>query len=75
MIRYHGPNRCKDLTTLIDSDVVITTYNTLAKEFGVAGQTRTSPLHSIEWFRVVLDEGIINVAKFLLQLTDFFEPT
>lgn len=61
VIRYHGPNRPKDqsgLAALVDSDVVITTYNTLAKEFSdrhIFG--KSSLLHDIEWYRIVLDEG------------------
>lgn len=60
MIRYHGPNRPKGqvgLATLVDSDIVITTYNTLAKEWSTPAHSKSSLLHSIEWFRVVLDEG------------------
>ncbi|ETS83908.1 hypothetical protein PFICI_05784 [Pestalotiopsis fici W106-1] len=62
VIRYHGPNRPKDKTgldILVDSDIVITTYNTLAKEWSTPGREKSSLLHSIEWFRVVLDEAHI----------------
>lgn len=45
-----------------DSDVVITTYNTLAKEFSTAGLHKPSLLHDIQWYRVVLDEGMLAVA-------------
>lgn len=39
-------------------DIVITTYNTLAREHGIKNNGGTqSPLHEIEWYRVVLDEG------------------
>ncbi|KAK6084656.1 DNA repair and recombination protein rad5c [Seiridium cupressi] len=62
IIRYHGPNRPKDqagLATLEKSDIVITTYNTLAKEFSTTGINKSSLLHDIEWYRVVLDEAHI----------------
>ncbi|KAI0127862.1 SNF2 family N-terminal domain-containing protein [Xylariales sp. AK1849] len=63
VIRYHGSDRPKDqsgLATLEDSDVVITTYNTLAKEFSDRlSFGKASLLHDIEWYRVVLDEAHI----------------
>lgn len=40
----------------MDADIVITTYNTLAIEY----KNRPSVLHDIEWFRVVLDEGLLK---------------
>jgi len=38
---------------LAASDVVLTTYNTLAVDYA----KKSSPLHKIFWYRVVLDEG------------------
>ena len=38
---------------LAASDVVLTTYNTLAADYA----KKSSPLHEIFWYRVVLDEG------------------
>jgi SWI/SNF-related matrix-associated actin-dependent regulator of chromatin subfamily A3 len=43
-----------DLSVIEDSDIVITTYNTLSGEFS----DRKSILHKIGWYRVVLDEGL-----------------
>lgn len=54
VLKYHGQARERELTTLADADVVITTYSTLATE---SNKTK-SQLHRIGWFRVVLDEGI-----------------
>ncbi len=54
-VKYHGPNRPRDLDTLENSDLVITTYNTLATEF--ANKKSQALLHKIFWYRVVLDEG------------------
>jgi len=52
-MKYHGPRRPKDVDSLSKADVVITTYHTLAVEY----QKKRSLLHTIHWFRVVLDEG------------------
>ncbi|KAK4210760.1 SNF2 family N-terminal domain-containing protein [Rhypophila decipiens] len=54
-LKYHGPGRERELGALEQSDVVITTYNTLAAE----ATAKKSQLHKINWYRVVLDEGHI----------------
>ncbi|XP_070698895.1 helicase-like transcription factor [Pempheris klunzingeri] len=51
---YYGPERNRSKTFLSSQDVVITTYNVLSADFG-----NKSPLHGINWLRVVLDEGHI----------------
>lgn len=61
-IKYHGQGRERDLTALEESDVVITTYNTLAAE----AAAKKSQLHKINWYRVVLDEGkLVSPAVFI----------
>uniref|UniRef100_A0A8C4FBM4 Helicase-like transcription factor n=1 Tax=Dicentrarchus labrax TaxID=13489 RepID=A0A8C4FBM4_DICLA len=50
---YYGPDRNRSKKFLSSQDVVITTYNVLSADFGVS----VSPLHGINWLRVVLDEG------------------
>ncbi|KAM8834299.1 helicase-like transcription factor [Synchiropus picturatus] len=49
---YYGPDRNRCRKFLSSQDVVVTTYNVLAADFA-----NNSPLHEIDWLRVVLDEG------------------
>uniref|UniRef100_A0A7N8Y939 Helicase-like transcription factor n=1 Tax=Mastacembelus armatus TaxID=205130 RepID=A0A7N8Y939_9TELE len=51
---YYGSERNRSKTFLSSQDVVITTYNVLSADSG-----NKSPLHGINWLRVVLDEGHI----------------
>ncbi|XP_049452443.1 helicase-like transcription factor isoform X1 [Epinephelus fuscoguttatus] len=66
---YYGPERNRSKTFLSSQDVVITTYNILSADFG-----NKSPLHGINWLRVVLDEGHIvrnpnaQMSKAVLEL-------
>lgn len=49
---YYGSERNRSQKFLSSQDVVLTTYNVLSTDFG-----NKSPLHKINWLRVVLDEG------------------
>ncbi|KFO91269.1 Helicase-like transcription factor, partial [Buceros rhinoceros silvestris] len=51
---YYGSDRSKDPSVLSEQDVVLTTYNILATDYGNRGD---SPLHKVKWLRIVLDEG------------------
>ncbi|XP_074547620.1 helicase-like transcription factor isoform X2 [Halichoeres trimaculatus] len=51
---YYGSERNRSKKFLSSQDVVITTYNILTSDFG-----NKSPLHGINWLRIVLDEGHI----------------
>lgn len=68
MYEYHGQKR--DANALKKFDVILTTYGTLSSE------PATSPLFSLVWHRVMLDEAhlikgrVTKVAKaaYLLQV-------
>ncbi|XP_074767802.1 helicase-like transcription factor isoform X3 [Athene noctua] len=51
---YYGSDRSKDPLVLSEQDIVLTTYNILATDYGIRGG---SPLHKVKWLRIVLDEG------------------
>ncbi|KIW84079.1 hypothetical protein Z517_03325 [Fonsecaea pedrosoi CBS 271.37] len=50
---YHGRTRCRQVERISEADIVFTTYHTLAAERKI----KKSPLMSINWFRLVLDEA------------------
>ncbi|KAI0550442.1 SNF2 family N-terminal domain-containing protein [Xylaria curta] len=52
---YHGPNRETLANQFQDTDVIITTYETLRNEWAPREEAR--PLFSWKWLRVVLDEA------------------
>lgn len=58
MVRYHGVNRPRIIETIVDSHIVITTYNTLTTEYQL--KSEPSRLHKIRWYRIILDEGKQN---------------
>lgn len=53
---HHGPNRADDPLDLLDYDVIVTAYTTVAGE--CTDQThRVGPLSKIKFHRVILDEA------------------
>lgn len=46
---YHGQGASRDLSEIIDNDLVVVTYETLL--------LKSRMLRKISWFRIVLDEG------------------
>jgi SNF2 family DNA or RNA helicase len=57
--KFHGQGKLNDHVTLLDHDVVLTTYATVASEFS----KDNSVLYRVEWFRVVLDEGTFSLHR------------
>lgn len=56
---YHGSNRIKDAKLLVDYDMVLTTYGSVASEVTARNKGKPGPwpLEEIGWFRIVLDEA------------------
>jgi SWI/SNF-related matrix-associated actin-dependent regulator of chromatin subfamily A3 len=59
---YHGRNRERKLSDIPNSDIVLSTYQTIAIETSVGSDDKRrddkrSPLIDFAWFRIVLDEG------------------
>ena len=50
---YHGPHRTRHIAAVQRADLVITTYGTVTSDV----LKRRNVLDSLEWFRIVLDEG------------------
>ncbi|KAL8282467.1 hypothetical protein RB597_009940 [Gaeumannomyces tritici] len=57
VLDYHGPKRDRSAAKLLErgSDIVLTTYSTVVEDHKRSQSARV--LHSIEWYRVVLDEA------------------
>jgi DNA repair protein RAD16 len=59
VLQYHGPKRDKNVQKLMNYDFVLTTSpiveNEYRKDEGV--DETMSPLHSIKWNRIIVDEG------------------
>jgi len=51
--KYYGKGRNIDVETYYNSDIIFTTYHTIAASINQSN----SVINHIEWFRVVLDEG------------------
>nr|KIR45923.1 hypothetical protein I312_04893 [Cryptococcus bacillisporus CA1280] len=62
---HHGPSRTKSGKTLEGFDVVITTFQTLASEFGVKKAPKKkatmSALFDVKWLRIVVVEGEVSM--------------
>ncbi|CAD6565732.1 MAG: hypothetical protein ASARMPREDX12_006745 [Alectoria sarmentosa] len=63
---YHGPKRSENKTSMLAHDIVITTYDVVATEWKSLDKG-TRPLFSINWRRIVLDEGKPLFLQFIEQ--------
>jgi SNF2 family DNA or RNA helicase len=52
---HHGRGRSTDASDIEQYDIVLTSYQTVSLEF--AEYQEDSPLHKVEWHRIVLDEA------------------
>ena len=58
---YHGQKRISVFSELSKFDIIITTYATLEAEWSTRSRSRSKNgdiIHSGNWFRIVLDEGM-----------------
>ena len=51
--KYHGQSRHITLPELLNHDVILTTYGTVAADF----RRKHSQIFRVLWYRIVLDEG------------------
>lgn len=52
---YHGTGTLADIASIKNFDIVLTTYETACYDYFRGGVIR-----AIHWFRIVLDEGMLN---------------
>lgn len=58
---YYGKARIIDPQILSNYDIVFTSFQTVTQEWKAAqNPSHSSPLHLINWFRLILDEGMIK---------------
>lgn len=56
--RHHGKTRLNDISEISQFNIVLTTYHTVSAEWKAAnGGLEKSPLFSVRWRRIILDEG------------------
>ena len=54
--KHHGPKRANDVAAMLAHDIVVTTYDVVAREWqGLDNGPK--PLYSVNWHRIILDEG------------------
>ena len=54
-LKFHGIDRKSLAPDIETADIILTTYNTLTRDFQRKGEP--SLLHGFDWRRIVLDEG------------------
>lgn len=55
--RHHGKSKLVNLEELVTVNLVLTTYHTVTAEWKTFQTTNQSPLYSVRWKRIILDEG------------------
>ncbi|OTA83136.1 hypothetical protein M434DRAFT_400748 [Hypoxylon sp. CO27-5] len=53
ILRHHGSTKARGAEELLQYDIVLSTYSTVASDFG----SEEPVLYGINWFRIVLDEA------------------
>lgn len=73
VFKYHGSGRQDLAHRCFESDIVLTTYKTIVAELQTRRASTPRVLDTIEWFRVILDEGKKSPRKLLtpICLTNF----
>jgi SNF2 family DNA or RNA helicase len=59
---FHGPNRHRLSSGLLNNDIVLTTYDTLRSEWTSSSTNSVRFSHSEGWARVILDEGEASIS-------------
>ena len=57
---YYGPKRSENTASMLAHDIIITTYDVVAIEYKSLDKG-PRPLFSINWRRIVLDEGKLSI--------------
>jgi hypothetical protein len=61
--RHHGKTRIQDVEDLESVDVVLTTYHTLTSEWRRHSPSSPMAIFTLGWYRVVLDEGMLDALR------------
>ena len=63
-LKYHGPKRSNNIATILNYDIVLTTYDVVTlewRDFMRSFDLGPKPLYSCIWHRIVLDEGRLDL--------------
>jgi SNF2 family DNA or RNA helicase len=57
VLRYHGKDRLNDLGKIDGTNILLTTYQTVSADWKKGKSSGSTPLFSVQWRRIILDEG------------------